>query len=95
MSTISPGTITSWSEGWTAMVLMMSAAIRKSSPSRMLPPKTVRTTRRATAGHRAFLAPPGQSACACSAPPAKEPADNRYKPLLEVSISNSSIAGGP
>jgi hypothetical protein len=36
MSTITPRTVTFWREGWTATVLMMSAATRNSSPSRML-----------------------------------------------------------
>jgi hypothetical protein len=45
ISTISPKTATFWSEGWTATVLMMSAATRNSRPSRMLRPNTVRTIR--------------------------------------------------
>jgi hypothetical protein len=45
ISTINPKTATFWSEGWTATVLMMSAATSNSSPSRMLRPNTVRTIR--------------------------------------------------
>jgi Domain of unknown function (DUF1918) len=45
IATISPKTATFSSEGWTATVLMMSAATKNSRPSRMLRPNTVRTIR--------------------------------------------------